>query len=165
MYKHLTPNKRFTLLSMLIVILLFTAACSNKTPEQSRVDDVSDDVYKDLVEIYYYADLQKRFFIDEEVSSECFKKTNDELLERAEAYVEEHEELDHANNAFPNPLLWKHHQDPDVFTNKEQDLIEQANEVMKVTAQLNRKKMHATLGTLKDDLKIEDTDETPFCSS
>jgi len=141
------------------MILIVFSACSGKTDDASPIDGVSDEVYEQLVQNYFFwstgTDILLGDVEPEEEGSKWY--TEHELMDDAVNYVEEHDEIDNAISVFPNPLIYKYQEDPDSYSETEQsymekmlEFIEAANRVAENYGNLKE--------ALKDDLEIDDSD-------
>lgn len=141
------------------LIVIGFSACSGKTNDASPIDGVSDEVYKQLVQDYFFWSTQTAIILgDVEMEKEGSKWfTEHELMDDAMTYAEEHEKIDNANSVFPNPLMYEYQEDPDSYSETEQSYIEKMIEFIdaanRATADYESLKE-----ALKDGLEIDDSD-------
>lgn len=179
------------MITMLVIVVLFFAACSdtqsdasnedtgeaatenNSNDEQasdgdaedapitSKIDGVSDEVYKQLLEFYFYLTTFTDMLIDnvdsEEKSDLSWHKDH-ELYEEAIEYVESHDEDIYLLNVFPNPLLYEHHENPDNFTEEEAKYIDMIAAYMEASNRMNLKDYTKLKADLKEELQIDEAD-------
>lgn len=143
--------------SAIFILMFVLTACTEDTAEKSNVDGVSDDVYEQLVQHYFNAQLTMDL-ITGETSDELKKDENlykdHELYAAAEKYARENGT--HPMNIFPNPLIAEYKKDPDQFNETEQAYIEKMNDFITAINRVEHEKYERLKERLKEDLKIKD---------
>ncbi|MBP1971421.1 hypothetical protein J2Z83_003560 [Virgibacillus natechei] len=143
-----------------IMVLLTLSSCASNTADKSDVDGVSDEVYEQLVQQYFFTWTTTEILLDDDFDG---KKTDNswiiehELFEDAEQYAKEHDES-HPFSFFPNPLLYEALGKKDSFTETEQKYIEKMEEFYESASRLNDMDEYKALQRdLKDSLNIKDS--------
>lgn len=165
--KH-KKTKRYAFVTVIIVSLLLGACgkVDNKRHDQSsvmtsKVDGISDEVYKQLLEFYFYLTTFTDMLIDnidrDEKSDMDWHKDH-ELYEKAIEYVEAQDEDIYLLNVFPNPLLYEHHENPDNFTEEEAKYIDMIAAYMEASNRMNLKDYTKLKADLKEELQIDEAD-------
>lgn len=127
----------------------------------SKIDDVSDEVYKQLLEHYFYLTTFTDMLIDNANSDEKSDMSwheEHELYEEAIGYVDAHDEDIYLMNVFPNPLLYEHNENPDNYTEEETKYIEMITDYMDASNRMNLKDYTKLKAQLKDDLQVDESD-------
>lgn len=141
------------------MILIVFSACSGKTDDASPIDGVSDEVYEQLVQNYFFwstgTDILLGNIEPEEEGSKWYSEHK--LMDDAVQYAEEHEEIDNAISVFPNPLLYEYLEDPDAYSEKEQSYMEKMLEFIEAANRVTED-YESLKETMKDDLEIDDSD-------
>lgn len=153
--------KRFFIPMFIVISAIFLitmTACSSGVKETSPIDGVSDEVYKQLTEMYfYYAGSTDIVLGDAEPGAEGNEWfTEHDLMDEAEEYAEEHD-IEDALQVFPNPLFFEYMDDPDAFSETEQSYIEKMDEFYQEASQMSDK-YEELKEEWKDDLEVKDSD-------
>lgn len=154
---------------MVIIVSLLLGACGkmgNETHDQSsvmtsKVDGVSDEVYKQLLEFYFYLTTFTDMLIDNidrDEKSDMDWHTDHELYEEAIEYVEAQDEDIYLLNVFPNPLLYEYHQAPENFTENEAKYIDMIAKYMEASNRMNIEDYTKLKAELKVELQIDEQD-------
>lgn len=84
--------------------------------EWESVDGVSDEVYKELVQFYFFTVTMMDDFVDSSNADDAKLDTTwiveHELYKEAEAYAKSNEDVVHPQEVFPNPLLFTYSKRP-----------------------------------------------------
>lgn len=147
---------------MIMMILILVSSCSNDTVSTSPIDDVSDEVYEQLVQHYFFWSTQTDILLGDVEPKEGKKGSPDwfqehELMEEAEEYVEEHDDIDNVLDVFPNPLMLEYAEDPDAFTETEQSYLDKMIEFFQAASRVSDD-YEKLKEEWKDDLEIENSD-------
>ena len=146
---------------MIVMVMLFSACSKEATIYQSRVDGVSDEVYKQLVQQYFYmitltgvltGEIQSEELTDRDWYAEL------DLFKEAEEYAEKNDDITMPMQVFPNPLLYEYRENPESYTDEEQTYIETMLEFKDAQSRLDLSEYEPLKKQLKEDLKIEDAD-------
>lgn len=134
---------------------------TENTPITSKLEGVSDEVYKQLLEHYFYLTTFTDMLIDNANSDEKSDMSwheEHELYEEAVEYVESHDEDIYLMNVFPNPLLYEHTENPDNYTEEETNYIEMITDYMDGSDRMNFEDYTKLKAQLKEDLQVDESD-------
>lgn len=157
--------KRVCVLLIAVVIALFFTACNNASDEDaqvtSKIDGVSDEVYEQLQEFYFYTTTFTDMLIDnadQDEKSDMKFHEDHELYEEALEYVESSDEGVYVMNVFPNPLLYEHHENPDNYTEEEEKYIDRITAYVEASSRMNLEDYTTLKEELKEELHIDEAD-------
>lgn len=158
------PLHRMKLLIPLILIVaaiaIFFYMKMNDDPSKSQVDGVSDEVYEQLVQWYFYTTIFMGEFMDaqeHESKVDTWWFEDHELYKEAEEYADAHEDVSRPVDVFPNPILLRYFQQPEDYNDTEQQYIESMYEFYKTFQRMNYKEYERLKGKVKEDLHIKDS--------
>lgn len=165
------------MITMLVIVAMFFAACSDTqsdasseqasdadiedAPITSKIDGVSDEVYKQLLEFYFYLTTFTDMLIDNLDNDEKIDMSwheDHELYEEAIEYVESQDADIYLMNVFPNPLLYEHHENPDNYTEEEVKYIDMIAAYLDASSRLNLEDYTKLKADLKEELQIDEAD-------
>lgn len=115
------------------MIMLLFSACSNDTYHKSKVEGISDEVYEQLVQFYFYTVTIMEVVTDKNVREGKSDKSwikEHELYEEAEKYAEENDTYD--MQVFPNSVILEYLTKPETFSEIEQKYLEKMLRFMKL---------------------------------
>ncbi|WP_373895125.1 hypothetical protein [Virgibacillus sp. CBA3643] len=144
------------------LVLLTLSSCANNTADKSDVDEVSDEVYEQLVQQYFFTWTTTEILLDDDFDGQKTDNSwiiENELFEDAEQYAKEHDEVNPLS-VFPNPLLYEYEVlgKKDSFTETEQKYIEKIEEFSESASRLNDMDEYEALQRdLKNSLNIKDS--------
>ena len=150
----------FSLFTIAVALIIyFFLLKDDGTIGQSRVEGISDEVYEQLIEFYFFTTTSMdRYLAEGSYDLEWIE--NHELYPRAEAYAKEHG-LPDAMYVFPNPLFDTYPKNPATYSEIEQNYITKMINFHQ-SFQRNEVKMYEDFEVqLKEELNIKDSDN-PF---
>jgi len=154
------PSNRIKILIPLIIILatlaVFFYIKMGDTPKKSKVDGVSDEVYEQLVQFYFYTIKYMELIEDGNLDSE-WMKDNEDLYEQAEKYAENHEDVTSLHHVFPNPLYQEYSINPDAYSEKEKEYIERMSEFTRAFQRIDVEEYEVLKKEVKEELHIKDS--------
>lgn len=136
-------------------------ADTEDAPITSKIDGVSDEVYKQLLEFYFYFTTFTDMLIDNvdnDEKSDMGWHEDHELYEEAIEYIESHDADIYLMNVFPNSLLYEHHENPDNYTEEEAKYIDMIAAYMEASSRMNLENYTKLKAHLKEDLQIDEAD-------
>lgn len=150
------------LIIVVALIVMFLYVKISDVRGKSKINGVSDEVYEQLVQHYFYTTTFMEMFLDkkeggDKVSAQWIEEH--ELYEEAEAYAKENHF--HALEVFPNPLLIMYTKHPDDYNETEQIYIEKIKGFVRASQMFHVEDYEVLKQELKKDLHIKDADN-PF---
>lgn len=152
-------NWRFSSIFLIVTMIsIFCIACGKDSPDKSPIDGVSDEVYEQLVQHYFFA--KKMMEVLKGEAGEQYTKGNSwikehELYEAAEEYAEEHSY--YTMSVFPNPLLMEHAGNHEQFSETEQIYIEKVLEFINASSRADMEEYERLKVKVKEELDIKDS--------
>lgn len=154
-------SKRMGLAFLLGLLAVFVVACSDDGISKSKVDGVSDEVYEQLLEQYFYLTTFTDMLIDNTESDEKSDMNwvkEHELYDEAIEYAEAQDDDIYPPSVFPNALLYEHHENPEDFSKEEVNYIEKMLDYMEASNRMELESYTKLKEELKDELKINEKD-------
>lgn len=140
------------------ITMVMCVACASDSPDKSPIDDMSDEVYEQIVQHYFFAKTQLEMLLGElgdDIKMDSDWITEHELFEDAQQYAEK-DNL-HPVSVFPNPLPVEYIEDPSQYTETEQTYIEKLLDFMDASSRAEMEEFERLKKELKDELEIKDS--------
>lgn len=140
------------------ITMFICVACAKDTPDKSPIDDMSDEVYEQIVQHYFFAKTQLEMLMGElgdDIKKDMSWITEHELYEETEKYAKEND-VYHLS-AFPNTLHIEYREDPSQFTETEQTYIEKMFDFMNATSRADMESFERLKEEIKEELEIKDS--------
>jgi len=153
------PNRIKMLIPFIIILAslaIFFYIKTDDTPDKSKVDGVSDEVYEQLVQFYFYTIKYMELLEDGNLDSE-WMKDNEDLYEQAEKYAESHEDVPSLHHVFPNPLYQEYSINPDAYSEKEKEYIERMYEFISTFQRVDVEEYEVLKKEVKEEMHIKDS--------
>jgi hypothetical protein len=148
--------KIFLPLIIIAVLAIILYVKLNDSPKKSTVDGVSDEVYEQLVQFYFFTTTFMDFYLEDELSETEEWMEGHELYEQAEEYAKDHD-VPHVMSVYPNPLFEKYRKNPDNYSETEQEYIEKMIAYLRTFQRLDMEEHEVLKKELKEELQIKDS--------
>lgn len=152
------------LISLIIIITslaIFIYIKMADTPEKSKVEGVSDEVYEQLVQFYFYTITFMEMMLEQQAGEgkidPDWMEDHKKLYEQAEEYANNHEDVPNAKQVFPNPLYEEYRVNSDTYSEKEQEYIEKMYEFINTFQRVNVEEYEVLKQDLQEELHIKDS--------
>ncbi len=167
------PRKKLNRLKIWLIVLIVVVVgvglfflMKNYKQDTSRIDGVSDEVYTQMVEMFFMIETMQEFHTRYEETGEPIDDDwmkEQDMYEEVEDYVEDHDDLHMPTQVFPNPLLYEYYNDPEDFSETEQAYIEKIDDLLEaMQASFWSEEIYEEEGKqLKEELQIKESDN-PF---
>ncbi len=156
--QHVKQTNRMKIVVPIAIIIaamaIFLYMKMNDGPSKSQVADVSDEVYEELVQWYFYTVTFMEEFVkyyEDGTKVDVLWFEDHELYKVAEEYADAHDHILRAIEVFPNPLILNYFRQPDQYTNTEQKYIKKMYDFINAFQRINVEEYE----TLKEELKKE----------
>ncbi|MBB6453723.1 hypothetical protein HNQ94_002172 [Salirhabdus euzebyi] len=150
-------NKKTAIIGSLILLLGIFYTIFIDSPRNSQVKGVSDKVYYQLVEQYFYLETQMDMFTNDG-SGDIFEWMEaQKQFKDAEKYAENSDRVQHAYQVFPNPLFYEYHENQDSYSSKEIEMINKVSAMFRSINFFNYEKYEEQSKELEKDLRIKDS--------
>lgn len=157
-------NRKALLIPSIILIVLlvvFIYIPSNDGLKKTKVDGVSDAVYEQMVQHYFYTVTFMELFTEREPGDTKIDAQwmhDHELFQEAEDYAEEYDDIISPTEVFPNPLLVEYHKKTESYSETEQQYIEKIIKFLVTMQRVDVEEYQILKKELKEDLNIRDSD-------
>lgn len=160
-----TPTKKgksklwILLIALVVAFAIFMYVKKDDSPSKSPIEGVSDEVYEQIVQFYFYIDTTMDAFKKYEETGESIDPQwyeDHELYKEAVAYTEKHEDVKIPSQVFPNPLFYEYGVDPEQFSETEQKYFEQLMELLEFMQHFTSEGYDSLRDELKEELQIKD---------
>lgn len=142
---------------ILAAIAIFFYLKGNDGPSQSQVDGVSDEVYEELIQWYFFVKISMEYIVDSDLQTAVTWYEDHALYETAEKYATEQGDGFLPIDFFPNRLLWEHMKHQDQFSKNEQTYIQKMNQFVNALSGQDVETYDKLQNELKESLKIKES--------
>lgn len=150
-----------SIIIMLAILVIFVYIKTNDTPKKSKVDGISDEVYEQLVQFYFYTITFMEMMLEQQAGDgnldPDWMEDHEKLYEQAEEYANNHADIPNAKQVFPNPLYEEYRVNSDAYSEKEQEYIEKMDEFINSFQRVNVEEYEVLKQDLKEELHIKDS--------
>jgi hypothetical protein len=148
----------FILIPIVLLVVVYMYIFDWNNPHKSKVKGVSDKVYYQLVEQYFYNKTLMDIYEDrKEVDSITEWMKSLDQFEEAEKFAERNDRVYSPFEVFPNPLIFDYFTNEEFYTDKEVELIEKIMDVTLAMQRFKKEEYSSLMKELKTELRIKES--------